>query len=98
MRRIAVLHVAARRAPLKVAVEFDSAWRVEAIPRRAQGEPKASRSHNQLTAQELPSYIDFVNRASELLVEAHADEARWASHAVVEAAGSSLRQAALMGR
>lgn len=50
---------------------------------------------NELTAQELVYYIHFVNRASELLVEAHADEAIWASHAVVEAAGSSLRQAAL---
>jgi len=50
---------------------------------------------NELTAQELLYYIDFVNRASELLVETHTDEAIWARHAVVEAAGSSLRQAAL---
>jgi hypothetical protein len=49
---------------------------------------------NELTAQELLNYIAFVSRASELLVE-HADEAVWESHAVVQAAGSSLRQAAL---
>ena len=50
---------------------------------------------NELTAQELLNYFAFVSRASELLVEAHADEAVWSSHAVVEAAGSSLGQAAL---
>ena len=50
---------------------------------------------NELTAQELLHYIDFVIRASELLVEAHADGAIWASHAAVQTAGSSLRLAAL---
>jgi hypothetical protein len=50
---------------------------------------------NELTAQELQYYIYFVQHASKLLVETHAEESIWASPAVVEAAGSSLRQAAL---
>lgn len=50
---------------------------------------------NELTAQELLHYIDFVSRASTLLVEAHADVAVWENRAAVHAAGSSLSQAAL---
>ena len=50
---------------------------------------------DELTAQELQYYIYFVQHASKLLVETHAEESIWASPAVVEAAGSSLRQAAL---